>query len=210
MPTNLPEPAYRIHTQRLVLRCWQPTDATLLSNAIVESLDHLRVWMPWAHHEEPKDLQQRMGWLRKARGKFDLNQSFLYGIFNSDETQVLGGIGLHPRVGDDALEIGYWIHADHINQGLATEAAAALTNVAFAVHQVERVEIHCNPDNFRSAAVPRKLGFIHEATLRKRVEGHEGKKRDAMIWTLFAEDFVTSRAAEATIEAFDAMGRMLL
>ena len=27
-------PAYRIHTQRLVLRCWQPTDAPLLKAAI--------------------------------------------------------------------------------------------------------------------------------------------------------------------------------
>lgn len=206
MPVENLSPAYRIHTQRLVVRCWHPGDALLLSTAIAQSLEHLRAWMPWAH-EEPKDLQQRMDWLRQSRGKFDLGQNFTYGIFNLDETQVLGGTGLHSGVGNDALEIGYWIHAHHINQGLATEAAAALTKVAFEVNQVARVEIHCDPTNFRSAAVPRKLGFTHEATLRQRVENHEGRKRDSMIWSLFAEDYPTSKAAATVAEVFDGMGK---
>jgi RimJ/RimL family protein N-acetyltransferase len=202
-------PAYRIHTQRLVVRCWNPADAPLLSAAIAQSLDHLKAWMPWAHGE-PKDLQQRMNWLRQARGKFDLGQDFTYGIFNLDETQVLGATGLHTGIGNDALEIGYWIHAHHLNQGLATEVAAALTKVAFTVNQVARVEIHCDPTNLRSAAVPRKLGFTHEATLRQRVENHEGCKRDSMIWSLFAEDYPTSKAAAAVVEAFDAMDQRIL
>lgn len=165
--------------------------------------------MPWAH-EEPKDLQQRVAWLRQARGQFDLGQDFIYGIFNPDETQVLGALGLHSRVGDDALEIGYWIHAHHIKQGLATEAAAALTKIAFEVNQVARVEIHCDPTNLRSAAVPQRLGFTHEATLRQRVENHEGHRRDSMIWSLFAEDYPASQAATAVIEAFDAIGQKIL
>ncbi|MBW4660246.1 MAG: GNAT family N-acetyltransferase [Drouetiella hepatica Uher 2000/2452] len=208
MPAEVLSPAYRIHTQRLVMRCWHPSDAPLLSIAIAQSLDHLRVWMPWAY-EEPKNLQQRINWLRESRGKFDLSRDFLYGVFNTDETLVLGAIGLHSRVGKDALEIGYWIHAHHVNQGLATEAAAALTRVAFEVNQVARVEIHCDPNNFRSAAVPKKLGFSHEATLRQRVEDHERRKRDSMIWTLFAEDYLANNAA-AAIEAFDVVGQKIL
>jgi RimJ/RimL family protein N-acetyltransferase len=209
MSTKHPSPAYRIHTQRLVVRCWHPVDAPLLSAAIAQSLEHLKAWMPWAH-DEPKDLQQRMDWLRQSRGKFDLGQNFNYGIFNPDETQVLGGIGLHTGIGNDALEIGYWIHAHHINQGLATEAAAALTKVAFTVNGVARVEIHCDPTNLRSAAIPRKLGFTHEATLRQRVENHEGRKRDSMIWSLFAQDYSISKAAAVVVEAFDGMEQKIL
>lgn len=41
-------PAYRIYTRRLVLRCWEPADAEIISQAIIEGKDHLLPWMPWA------------------------------------------------------------------------------------------------------------------------------------------------------------------
>lgn len=209
MPPTIPGPAYRIQTQRLVIRCWNPIDASLLMAAVAESLEHLKPWMPWAH-AEPQSLQQRVEWLRKCRSDFDLGHNFTYGIFTADETQVLGGTGLHPRVGNDALEIGYWIHANAINQGLATEVAAALTKVAFEVHGVERVEIHCDPANVRSAAVPSKLGFVHEATLRQRVDTHDGQKRDCMIWTLLASEYSNSQAAQVIVQAFNAIDQRII
>jgi RimJ/RimL family protein N-acetyltransferase len=204
-----PGPAYRVHTQRLVLRCWQPTDAAALKAAIDASLDHLRPWMPWAANE-PQDLQAKVEFLRRVRGEFDLGQDFGYGVFDRADEQVLGGAGLHTRVGPDAREIGYWIHKDHINRGLATEAAAALTQVAFLVDEVARVEIHCDPQNLSSLAVPRKLGFVHEATLRQRKLAVGGGRRDSMIWTLLADGFRGSPASQVATEAFDAIGRKLI
>jgi RimJ/RimL family protein N-acetyltransferase len=184
-------------------------DAPLLKAAIDANLEHLRPWMPWAQYE-PEDLQTKIERLRRWRGAFDLGQDFAYGLFNRQETQVLGSTGLHTRVGPEAREIGYWVHQDHINQGLATEAAAALTRVAFVIDNVARVEIHCAPDNLRSQAVPRKLGFRHEATLRQRTRTPDGKPRDTMIWTLLADEYPASPAATAEIEAFDVMGRQIL
>jgi RimJ/RimL family protein N-acetyltransferase len=208
---SIPEnnPAYRIQTERLIIRCWQPTDAALLKEAVDASLDHLRSWLPWAENE-PEPLPAKVQLLRSFRGKFDLGQDFVYGIFNLDESQVLGGTGLHTRLGAKALEIGYWIRADTINRGLATEAAAALTRVAFAVNQVNSVEIHCDPDNKRSAAVPRKLGYHHEATLRQRMPLSDNSYRDLMIWTLFSDDFPDSPAAAYQVKAFDVIGATLL
>ncbi len=209
MPEINRGPAYRIHTRRLVIRCWNPVDAPLLKQAIDESVEHLRPWMPWAH-AEPQELQNRVAHMRAWRAKFDLDQDYVYGIFSRDETRVLGGTGLHTRAGPDALEIGYWIHKDVINQGLATESSAALTRVAFEVNRVQRVEIHCDPRNVRSAAVPRKLGFTHEAVLRRRLPFLEERPHDTMVWTLFADEYAASPSASAEIEAFDVMGRRVL
>jgi RimJ/RimL family protein N-acetyltransferase len=113
-------------------------------------------------------------------------------------------------VGEGAREIGYWIHAGHINQGLATEASAALVRVGFEIDRVSRIEIHCDPANVRSAAVPKKLGFTCEATLRRRQEFRPGEWRDLMIWTLFDDDYPSGPAAQASIEAYDAAGQRLL
>jgi len=199
-------PAYRVVTPRLVIRCWQPADAALLKAAVDVSIEHLRPWMPWAANE-PTDLEAKIALLRRWRGQFDLGQDFTYGIFDRQETEALGSTGLHTRRGADGREIGYWVRADRLNQGIATETAAALTRVAFEIDRLDWVEIHCDVDNVRSAAVPRKLGFTHEATLRRRRFGD--RLRDTMVWTLLADEYPTSPAARVPIEAFDAAGRQV-
>jgi RimJ/RimL family protein N-acetyltransferase len=208
---RLPEfnPAYRVLTERTLIRCWQPSDAVLLKEAIDMSIEHLRPWMPWVQNE-PQDIAAKVRRIRLWRAQFDLNHNYMYGIFNLDESKVLGGTGLHTRIGPDALEIGYWIRVNHANRGLGTEVAAALSRVAFEVNKVNRVEIHCNPRNKRSAAIPKKLGYQHEATLRQRVPSTSGEYRDAMIWTLFKADYATSPAAQFKAEAFDALGVKIL
>jgi RimJ/RimL family protein N-acetyltransferase len=202
-------PAYRIQTQRLVLRCWNPPDAPLLKEAVDSNRPYLLPWMPWAAGE-PEPPEVHLQRIRRWRANFDQDQDYIYGIFNLDETQVLGGTGLHTRIGDRALEIGYWIDWQHRLQGLATETAAALTRVAFEVQKVLRLEIHCDPRNLASAAVPRKLGFTLEATLRARTEDHLGAWTDSMIWTMLADEYPSSPAALANLEAYNAAGQRIL
>jgi RimJ/RimL family protein N-acetyltransferase len=202
-------PPYVIRTERLTLRCWEPRDAPLLKDALDTSLDHLRPWMPWAA-DEPKPLEEKAELLRAFRGRFDLGEDFVYGIFGHDEREVIGGSGLHTRVGPDALEIGYWIRASQAGRGYAREATAALTNAAFRVCGVERVEIRVDPANEASLRIPRVLGFTEEATLRRRLPAAEGEPaRDAVVFTLFADELEDSPVAVSAIEAYDVLGRRL-
>ena len=204
----LRSPAYRIETKRAVLRCWNPTDAESLLQAVTQSLDHLRDWMPWAKNE-PTTLEEKAALMRNWRAEFDLDTDYTYGIFSPDEKEVWGGTGLHKRLAGNALEIGYWIRADLINRGLATEIAAALTKVAFSVNKVDRVEIHCDPANVRSAAIPRKLGFKQEAVLSRRDTATDGSLRDTVIWTLFLDQFANTPVAAAQVRAFDVLGTQI-
>jgi RimJ/RimL family protein N-acetyltransferase len=199
---------YRIETERLVVRCWDPKDATLLQEAAAVSKEHLLPFMPWAANE-PQTVEQKVELTRRFRGLFDRGEDYVYGIFNRDETRALGGTGLHTRLKDNALEIGYWLHKDFINQGYITESSAALTKVAFELYHVDRMEIHCSVENLASASVPRKLGYIHEAT-RRRLSFANGKASDSMVWTLFADEYLNTPSASAAIHAFDIIGNSLL
>ena len=105
-----------MQTERLTIRCWEPRDAPLLADALGSSLEHLRPWMPWAHGE-PTPLDEKVELLRRFRGMFDLGQDFVYGLFDRDESEVVGGTGLHTRIGPEALEIGYWLRSSRVGAG---------------------------------------------------------------------------------------------
>jgi len=204
------DPPYRIVSERLVICCWEPQDAPLLKGAIDSSLDHLRRWMPWAR-AEPQELSEKVALLRRFRGQFDLGRDFVMGIFDLGERDVLGGTGLHKRRGSDALEIGYWIRASHVGRGLATESSAALTRIAFELCDVDRVEIRIDPANEASLTIPRKLGFVEEGILRRRLPPDEdGVPRDAIVFSLFRDGFAGSPSFSAPVQAFDAGGERRL
>jgi RimJ/RimL family protein N-acetyltransferase len=203
-----PPPPYRIETERLVIRCYEPRDAPLTKDAVDSSLDHLRPWMPWAE-DEPQTLEEKTSLLRLFRSRFDAGEDFAYGIFSAGEAEQLGGTGLHPRVGPGGLEIGYFVRASAARQGIVTESTAALTRVGFEVGGADRIEIRIEPRNEASKGVPRKLGFVEEATLRRRLYAREdGPLRDVTIFTMFREDFDPALAPD--IRAYDVRGGRLI
>jgi RimJ/RimL family protein N-acetyltransferase len=198
---------YRIETERLVIRCYEPGDAPLLKEAIDSSLEHLQPWMPWAL-DEPQTLEQKDELVGFFRSSFAAGENFTYGIFGADEAELLGSTGLHPRVGPGGLEIGYWVRASVTRRGIVTEATAALTRVGLEICEADRIEIRIEPRNRASTGVPRKLGFVEEATLRRRLPGRTGGPlRDVTIFTMFREDFDPALAPD--LRAFDARGEQL-
>jgi RimJ/RimL family protein N-acetyltransferase len=203
-----PPPPYRIETERLVVRCYEPRDAPLTKDAVDSSREHLRPWMPWADND-PITLEQQMDLLRLFRSEFDAGENFAYGIFSADETEQVGGTGLHPRIGPGGLEIGYFVRVSATRQGYITESTAALTRVGFEIAEADRIEIRIEPGNDASMGIPRKLGFIEEATLKRRLPGRgDGPLRDVTIFTMFREDF--DSAIASGLRAFDALGRQLI
>ncbi len=148
--------------------------------------------------------------LRHFRADFDRDEDFVYAIFDAAERAVVGGAGLHPRVGEGGLEIGYWIRTERLRQGYATEAAGALTRVGFELHELRFMEIHCAAINTRSAAVPRRLGYTLQRTLQERAVLGDGTMAEQQDWVLLAADYLASAAARTEVRAFDALGRRLL
>jgi RimJ/RimL family protein N-acetyltransferase len=198
---------YRIETERLVIRCYDPHDARLLKEAVDASIEHLRPWMPWIRFE-PQTLDEKVELLRRFRGQFDLASNFAFGIFDREETKLLGGSGLHERGGEESREIGYWVAADAIGRGIATEVTAVLTRVGLELCGLERIDIQVEPANERSLAIPRKLGFTQEGVLRRRLEAGEegGPRRDSVLFTMVKEELPGSPCLGYDYVAYDIVG----
>ncbi|MBI5105814.1 MAG: GNAT family N-acetyltransferase [Solirubrobacterales bacterium] len=140
----------------VVVRRWRVEDAEAQERIVGESVEHLRPWMPWAAFE-PSPLEERRariaGWEQEWAAGGDLYAAVL------EDGVLVGGGGLHHRLGPGGLEIGYWVHPAHTRRGLATVAARLLTELAFSVPSIDRVEIHHDRANAASAGIPRRLGY---------------------------------------------------
>jgi ribosomal-protein-serine acetyltransferase len=167
--TQLPE---TVTSPRLTMRVWRLEDAPALARAVNESLEHLHEWMPWAAGDT--DVAHYEEFITERRTQWFEGGDATYGVLAGDV--VVGGTGLHRRRGPGALEIGYWIHVDHLRRGYATELSSALTDAAFRVEGITRVEILHDRANVRSRAIPERLGFrlVDEQPSERKTSGDEG------------------------------------
>ena len=188
MPHSFPG---ELRTQRLLLTRWRRADAPLFKAAIDANLAALQRWIPWAK-DEPSPLDVIEARMERFEEEFDSGKEWLFAIRSRSAGELLGGIGLYPRVGPGGVEIGYWLQESAYGHGLATEAAEALTRLALQHPDFERVEIRCDPRNEPSIAVPRRLGYRHTRTIENET-APTGELRDTMVWEMTRNEFSGNR-----------------
>lgn len=162
--------------------------------SVNESLEHLAPWMAWA--AEPATEAGLATVFATGEELWDRRRDFGYSVLEGPDERIVGGCGLHGRLDEHGLEIGYWVHVDRIGHGLATELSAALTEAAFAIPGIERVKIQCDDRNVRSARVPEKLGY---ELLRIEVpDGGPCEGRSTQIWQVERADWIAMRQDTAS------------
>ncbi|MBP3459813.1 MAG: GNAT family N-acetyltransferase [Lachnospiraceae bacterium] len=75
------------------------------------------------------------------------------------EGNVIGGINLEYNDTKDACEIGWTVHKNYRNKGIATEAAKLLIEYAFNNLLIHKVTSHCDSANSASEKVMIKIGM---------------------------------------------------
>jgi RimJ/RimL family protein N-acetyltransferase len=155
-----------LRSERLYFRRWQKADAVLLLPVLEANVDHLGDWIP-AHVSAPAPLNELELRLAGFAEDFQSGRNWRFAIFSADQSDVFGEVSLFPRSAEgrvdfasaDRLEIGYWLRYDATGRGYATEAARAMLGLAIAMPEINTIEVHCDPRNTASAAVPQRLGF---------------------------------------------------
>jgi RimJ/RimL family protein N-acetyltransferase len=167
----------------VVVRTYRPEDAPLLFDAVAESRDHLRPWMPWA--DSHQTLEESLDWINRVRANWIIRSDMPLAMFDADDpARYLGGTGLHPRDWDvPYFEIGYWIRPTATGRGYVTEAVKLLTAFALDVIGAKRVEIRCDERNVPSANVARRAGFVFEGVRRNDALGTDGNVRNTLYFS---------------------------
>ncbi|MGI5169266.1 GNAT family N-acetyltransferase [Spirillospora sp. CA-253888] len=185
-------PPEKIVLAGLLLRRFTEDDLDALHRAKTEAFEHLHPWMPWA--ARPSTPAEDAEFVAHSRRTWDEGSEFGYGMFDPDGGAVLGAAGLMDRQGPGSLEIGYWVHPARTRSGLATAAAAALTETAFGLPGVARTEIRCDEANAASARVPERLGYRLDRIEERATEAPAETGR-GMVWIMTRGEWADRRAA---------------
>ena len=88
----------------------------------------------------------------------------LFPLILREEQKLIGYCGFYRQIVDEIeeIEIGYRLHPDYWNRGLATEAARAVYDYAFSVLKLDRVISLIHPENHPSLRVAEKNGMTLE------------------------------------------------
>jgi RimJ/RimL family protein N-acetyltransferase len=178
-PPILREFPHAFESERLLIRAPRPGDGARVHEAIVESLEELRPWMPWAH--EPHSVDVSEAYAREAAASFAARRDLPLFLFRRDDGTFVGGSGLHRIHWEvPAFEIGYWVRTGLAGRGYATEATRRIATFAFDDLGAERVEIWCDARNEASAAVAVRSGFTLEARLARHRRDTTGQLSDSL------------------------------
>ncbi|WP_424189649.1 GNAT family N-acetyltransferase [Actinokineospora sp. G85] len=107
-----------------------------------------------------------------------------------DGTVVGDVVLVHASVENRTAELGWVLHPDHRGHGYATEAAAALVDLAFEDLGMHRVIARLDAENSASVAVCERLGLRREAHFRQN-EFVKGRWADELVYAVLANEWVT-------------------
>ena len=160
--TPLPMPQPTLSTERLLLRPFVLADATIVQQLAGdrEVADTTRL-IP---HPYPDGLAE--SWISSLNPRYEKGEGVSFGITLKDGT-LIGSIGLLLNLVDHHGELGYWLGKAWWNQGICTEAAAAVLGYAFETLELERVFANYFARNPASGRVMAKLGMKQEGILRR-------------------------------------------
>jgi RimJ/RimL family protein N-acetyltransferase len=159
---------YRDPTRYLELRPWAFGDIDAILDAVTKSLPELRAFMPWAH--TPLTREGQYAFVAKSQADYHAGREYVLGML-SEAGEVLGCIGMHPRVALNprGLEVGYWCHSAHAGKGWTTLAVRMLTVLAFDRFGCDRLQVSYDEENAASRRVVEKCGFPFEGVVRNLV-----------------------------------------
>ncbi|MEO1387613.1 MAG: GNAT family protein [Cyanobacteria bacterium J06634_6] len=164
-PSTKDDPEFCVHiSDHHQLRLLQLSDAEPLFAQVNANRDYLMQWLSWLPTTQTVD--DTRNFIRLTRDRFHSKQGFAAAILY--ESSLVGVISLNGiDWSNHHSSIGYWLAAPFQQKGIITLSCRAVITYAFNSLKLNRLTILCASQNRRSQAIPQRLGFTHEGTLRE-------------------------------------------
>ena len=173
------------------IRPYRRSDAPLLHEAAIESVDRVSPWLPWCH--AGYQLSESEAWIRHCESAAQAGAEFHFAIVDPTG-RLLGGCGLNfLRADHGVANLGYWVRSSAQGRGVAAGAIRLLAEYAFGKTGLHRLEIIAAVENAASLRAALRAGARYEGFLRGRLRIH-GRSHDAFLFSILPGE-------EATVES---------
>lgn len=159
-------------------------DRDRLFRLVDSNREFLRQWLPWVDSNRTADDTQ--AFLVQVEAQHRAGKGPQYAIERQGE--LCGVCGFHTldaRTGTGS--IGYWLGERFGGQGIMTRAVQQLVAEGFETWGMRRIEIACAVENYKSRAIPERLGFMYEGVIPER-EWLNGRYVDHAMYSLLASE----------------------
>ena len=139
-------------------------DAADLFAVVDANRAHLRQWLPWL--DKNQRAADTESFIASVIGNRQSSSGAVWVIIES--AAICGVVGFNwIDSANRSAGIGYWLDQSRQGRGIMTASVARLVRHGFEDLNLNRISINAAVENHRSRAIPERLGFHDEGTLRQ-------------------------------------------
>ena len=130
----------------------------------------LRQWLPWL--DRTRSAEDTRSFLRQQLQRFSNGEALTVTIFYKEAMAGVAGFNSIDQINGIGY-VGYWLGEEFNGKGIMTAVVRDLISIGREFYALQKIDIRCATDNRRSRAIPERLAFMHEGTLRRAEKLYE-------------------------------------
>jgi len=167
-----------------------------------QNREYLKAWLPWL--DTVQEIGDTKMFIRDQLIRFAKEEALHLSVFSSNK--IVGVVGYNQLDQVNGVGVlGYWLGEEYTGKGMMTKAVREVIHIGFGSWPLQKVEIHCAVENTASRAIPERLGFRKEGTIRRTAKVND-RHQDHAIYGLLEEEYLDSPIFKSDMDRRFAVG----
>lgn len=176
-------------SEKIKLELTSKKHSEALFTVVDNNREHLSVFLPWVNNM--KSVGDFGNYINNCELLYRQSKDVSFVIIYNE--QPVGRIGLHQiNLQNKNASIGYWLTKAVEGKGIITNSCKQIVAYGFKELGLHRIEIKAASENFKSQAIPEKLGFKKEGILRE-AELVNNKFLDLYVYSILKTEWIEEK-----------------
>jgi ribosomal-protein-serine acetyltransferase len=164
------------------------SDADIIYETIQRDRNYLRKWLPFVDQTRKKE--DTANYIDALSSELEKGKNEVYMIWYCNEFAGLAGFKDIDII-NHKTEIGYWLAEKMQGKGIMTRTVKKMIDYGFRNLNFNRIQIKVAQGNFKSVAIPGRLGLFMEG-IERNGEYHTDRYFDLEVFSILKKEWIES------------------